>query len=86
TATAATAPWLLLGLTSDTPVAPVRWLSTGYSLFWPLAVAVFIPLALLHFPDGRLPGRTWRAIAVLALLNGPLQVLLFSADLNPIDT
>jgi two-component system NarL family sensor kinase len=86
TATAAITPWFLLGLTTDAPVGVVRWLATGYSVAWPWSVAAFIPLALLHFPDGRLPGGPWPAVAVLALVNAPLQVLLFNADVNPLDS
>lgn len=43
---------------------------------WPWAIALFIPLALLLFPDGRLPGRRWSWLAILMACNG----LLFSAS------
>jgi signal transduction histidine kinase len=86
TGTAAVTPWFALGLVSDAPVWLVRGLSTVYSLAWPWSIAVFLPLALLHFPDGLLPGRVWRLVALLAVLNRPLQVLLFSSDVNPLDT
>jgi signal transduction histidine kinase len=33
---------------------------------WPWAIAVFLPLILLLFPDGHLAGRRWRWVAVLA--------------------
>jgi two-component system NarL family sensor kinase len=86
TGTAAVTPWFVQGLTGDAPVGAVRWLSTLYSLAWPWSVALFIPLALLHFPDGRLPGAPWRAVALLAVVNAPVQVLEFSADPNPLAT
>jgi signal transduction histidine kinase len=86
TATAAVTPWFVLGLTTDAPSGLVRWLSTAYSVAWPWSIAVFIPLALLHFPDGVLPGRVWRLVALLAVVNAPLQVLLFSSDVNPLAT
>jgi signal transduction histidine kinase len=37
---------------------------------WNWALAVFIPLALVLFPEGRLPSRRWRAFLVLLLFNG----------------
>jgi signal transduction histidine kinase len=81
TATPAVTPWLIHSLEQGRPTA---LLTTIYSASWPWSPSLFIPLALLCFPDGRLPGRGWRIAAVVALINGPLQVLLFSADRNPL--
>lgn len=86
TGTAAITPWFVQGLTTDAPYGLVRWLSTAYSLAWPWSIALFIPLALLHFPDGLLPGRAGRLVASLAMANAPLQVLLFSSDADPLAT
>ena len=49
TATAAVTPWLFQALATG---APARGLATAYSAAWPWSVALFIPLALLSFPDG----------------------------------
>lgn len=75
-ATAGVTPWLAQALANGS--AP-RLLGTIYGFCWPWAVALFIPLALLLFPDGRLPGRAWRIAVVAAIANAPLQVLQFSS-------
>ena len=45
-----------------------RLLADATSLGWPLAVSLLIPMALLVFPDGRLPGRWWRLVVGFALV------------------
>lgn len=50
---------------AGTPTAPWRVLATVTNGSWSWALALFIPLALLLFPDGRLPGRGWRWLVVL---------------------
>jgi two-component system, NarL family, sensor kinase len=81
TGTPAVTPWLIEALAGS---GSARLPATLYSASWPWSVSLFIPLALLVFPDGKLPGRAWRAVLVVALVNAPLQVLLFSADRNPL--
>ncbi len=49
-----------------------RLVATVVSGGWVWAVAFFLPLALLCFPDGRLPGRRWRGLVVLIALAAPL--------------
>jgi signal transduction histidine kinase len=44
---------------------------TVYMGSWPWSIAVFLPLVLLLFPDGRLPGSRWRPVAWLPLVAGP---------------
>jgi signal transduction histidine kinase len=39
---------------------------------WTWALTFFLPLALLLFPDGRLPGPRWRWLVVVAAVTGPL--------------
>jgi signal transduction histidine kinase len=81
TGTPAVTPWLIDALQKG---GPVHALATVYSASWPWSVSLFIPLALLYFPDGRLPGRPWILAVIVAAVNGPLQVLLFSADADPL--
>ncbi|MFC6156342.1 sensor histidine kinase [Kribbella jiaozuonensis] len=78
TGTPAVTPWLIHALEGT---GSAQLPATLYSLLWPWSVSLFIPLALLVFPDGKL---LWRAVLVVALVNAPLQVLLFSADRNPL--
>ena len=62
--------------------APARGWATAYSAAWPWSVALFIPLALLSFPDARPP----RLIVPVVVGNAVLQVLLFSSDPDPLGT
>ena len=56
TATAAVTPWLARAIaTAHGPAT--TWTATVYSAAWPWAIGLFLPLALLVFPDGRLPTR-----------------------------
>ncbi|MDX6280585.1 MAG: hypothetical protein QOH03_1656 [Kribbellaceae bacterium] len=84
TGTPAVTPWLIQALQDGD--GPVRLLSTLYSVAWPWSVSLFIPLAVLYFPDGKLPGRFARPALLIAAVNAPLQVLLFSAVPNPLPT
>jgi len=52
--------------------APWRMVATVVSGGWTWALTVFLPLALVLFPDGAVPGRRWRWLVGLALVNGPL--------------
>ncbi|MFI5693038.1 sensor histidine kinase [Kribbella sp. NPDC051586] len=81
TGTPAVTPWLVHALEGS---GSAQLPATLYSALWPWSVSLFIPLALLVFPDGRLPGRAWLPVLVVALVNAPLQILLFSADRNPL--
>jgi signal transduction histidine kinase len=47
-----------------------RVLATLTNGGWTWALALFIPLALLLFPDGQLPGPGWRWLVVVLGLNG----------------
>ena len=70
--------------TLETDASDARWLATAYSAAWPWSVALFIPLALLSFPDGRLPGLGMAVPVVVA--NSVVQVLPFSSDPFPLPT
>jgi signal transduction histidine kinase len=79
TATAAVTPWLFQALATG---VPARGWATAYSAAWPWSVALFIPLALLSFPDARPP----RLIVPVVVANAVLQVLVFSSDPDPLGT
>lgn len=86
TGTAAVTPWLLEAMRTDAPTAVIRTWATCYGAAWPWSVSLFVPLAVLHFPDGHLPGRWWRALIPVVVGNSVLQVLLFSADADQVAT
>jgi two-component system, NarL family, sensor kinase len=58
--TAVVGPLLTLGAQRVWSEVTLRVLATVGSYGWPWTIAFFIPLALILFPDGRLPGRRWR--------------------------
>jgi two-component system, NarL family, sensor kinase len=53
-----------------------RLVATVVNGGWTWAITFFLPLALLLFPNGRLPGRRWRWLVVVMAVNGPLFYLL----------
>jgi hypothetical protein len=57
-----------------------RTLATVLAYSWPWSITVFLPMALLVFPDGRLPGPRWRVFAVTIGLDGLLFALGAGAD------
>ncbi len=81
--TVATAPfvaaWPPPGL-SD-PVA--RTVATVSSYSWPWSIALCLPLALLLFPDGTLPGRRWRFLLTVVVAEGALFTIEAGAEPVP---
>jgi two-component system, NarL family, sensor kinase len=83
--------WLLLGggityASTGAGIPLLAWAGDPDSPFWRLvatvvsggwswAITFFLPLALLCFPDGRLPGRAWRLLVAVAAIAGPLAFL-----------
>ncbi|WP_328305419.1 sensor histidine kinase [Actinomycetospora sp. NBC_00405] len=75
TATAAAAPLVMLSADRAWPEPVLRTLDTVFAFAWPWSIALFLPLALLVFPDGLLPGRVWRAVAGVTAAASVLFVL-----------
>jgi signal transduction histidine kinase len=84
----ATSSWLppLVQLLRDHggPIALQRVAVTVFLGAWPWAIALFLPLALLLFPDGRLPSPRWRPVAWAIALTAPLFVIEAVADSEPV--
>lgn len=78
--TAAFAPLLDVAAQAGWSAPVLRAFATVTAYAWPWSIATFLPLALLMFPDGLLPGRCWRAAAGLAVILGPLFALEVGSD------
>jgi signal transduction histidine kinase len=78
--TAAAVPLIMIGVADGWPAAPVRAAATVAAYAWPWSIALFLPLALLLFPTGRLPGAGWRWLLPAAVLTAPLFVVEVGAD------
>jgi signal transduction histidine kinase len=67
--------------------APLFLQRASITLFlsaWPWAITLFLPMALLLFPDGRLPAPRWRPVAWVVVLSAPLFVVEAVADPAPV--
>jgi two-component system, NarL family, sensor kinase len=53
-------PLINLGAQLGWSQGSLRVLATAATYGWPWTIALFLPVALILFPDGRLPGRRWR--------------------------
>lgn len=64
------AGYALLALGTDPGESSATWrlLADLVSIAWPIAVGFCIPVSLLFFPDGRLPGPGWRYVVAAAAL------------------
>ena len=68
----------------DGPLWLQRLLVTLFMGSWPWSIALFLPLALLLFPDGHLPGRGWRYVAWTIGLTAPIFVLEVDSGTEPV--
>ncbi|MCW2798255.1 sensor histidine kinase [Nocardioides sp.] len=66
------------------PMAVQRVAGTAVMLTWPWAIALFLPLSLLLFPDGRIGSARWRVVAWAVALTSPLFVLEMVLDPKPL--
>jgi len=80
TASAAAASLDVLGVRRGWSPSALRVLETVFAYAWPWSIALFLPLALLVFPDGLLAGRFWRAVAWFAVLAAPVFVVSAGAE------
>lgn len=80
---AALGPLLQLGITADWPPALTRLIAGFYLGTWSLGLPSLAMLALLLFPDGRLPGRWWRVCGGYLVALGAAGLLL--SLINPYD-
>lgn len=51
---------------------------------WPWSIALFLPVALLLFPDGRPASPQWRPVIALVVLTAPLFVIESGLDPQPV--
>ena len=65
----------VFGLSADWPTSAIRALSTLSNGPWQFGIGLLFPLALLLFPDGRLPSRRWVSVAWLIVLSGAFQAV-----------
>jgi two-component system, NarL family, sensor kinase len=80
TASAAAVVLDVLGARQGWSAPALRVLETVFAYAWPWSIALFLPLALLVFPDGLLPGRFWRVTAGFTVLAAPVFVVSVGAD------
>jgi two-component system, NarL family, sensor kinase len=65
----------VFGLNAEWPTWVIRILSTFSTGPWQLGIGLLFPLALLLFPDGRLPSRRWAWVAWLIVISGAFQAV-----------
>ncbi len=83
-ATAAFAPPVVQALQDGGgPLGLQRTLTTLFVYSWPWSIGLFLPLALLLFPDGRPPSPRWRPVVIAVVVTAPLFVLEMGAAPQP---
>lgn len=66
------------------PLGAQRLGVTVFFYSWPWSIALFLPLALLLFPDGRPLSPRWRPVIAAVIVTAPLFVLYMAAGPEPI--
>ena len=69
------APLLFLLHQAAASIALQRLVITIFSWSWPWSIGLFLPLALLLFPDGRPLSRGWRWVVIAVIITSPLFAL-----------
>ncbi|MEU4395981.1 histidine kinase [Kribbella sp. NPDC023855] len=77
--TAVGAPLSQLLYDSAAPMPVQRFAATVFLWSWPWSIGLFLPLALLLFPDGRLLSKRWRPVAIGIIVTSPLFALEMGA-------
>ncbi len=62
------------------PLVAQRLGSTVFAWSWPWSIGLFLPLALMLFPDGRLPSPRWRPVAIAIIATSPLFTIELGTD------
>jgi signal transduction histidine kinase len=78
--TAVGIPVAVAGLVAGWPMWSLRLVTTVAAYAWPWSIALFLPVALLLFPDGRVPGPRWRWVLWAQVLTAPLFVVETGTD------
>ncbi|TNM41235.1 two-component sensor histidine kinase [Nocardioides albidus] len=82
-ATASSVPLLVAGIDHGWPLPVLRTISTAY-MTWTACQFLGLPLAVLIFPDGRVPGRSWRWVPGFIAVTFAVEFVRFSGD-TPLD-
>jgi two-component system, NarL family, sensor kinase len=81
--TAAVTPLLVAGGARGWSTPVMAALAMAYAYAWPWSIGLVLPLALLLFPDGNLPGRMWRwAVGWLMVVGCAFAVMMGSEPDN----
>ena len=76
----------LAGVLADqgAPLELQRLANTVASWAWPWSIGLFLPLALLLFPTGKLPSPRWRVVTIAFVVTAPLFAIEIGTEPAPI--
>lgn len=82
--TALGGPLLVLLHDTHAPLGLQRLVATVATFAWPWSIGLFLPLALLLFPDGRPLSPRWRPVIFAVVLTAPVFVLSLGSSPEPL--
>src|SRR5688572_6206334 len=85
TMTAAVSPLVVAALDRSWPAPVTRTLATLFLFSWPWSIGLLLPLALLLFPTGTLPGPHWHWVVRAAVPAGLVFVLAMGSVPGGVD-